>query len=243
VTGEFLLHPVGIVRGMNTETRTKLAAIMARMATGDAAAAVTLYLEFGDAIRNKVARVARSQGATHLTADDLDGLTMEVCLDLVPRAGSWDPDGGALPWVWAERRIVSRVAAFVGQYGVSYDEGAPPSSCPSVEDVAFVGDDSGEDEVLDRLASWSSECALLRDALGVVASVSHRRVFLMFSVQRDSGDPSPSATVAGALGVTPDNVRQIAHRVRARLLRLASSDPAFGALATLPLLGGEATAA
>lgn len=224
----------------NTTDRSRVAAIMARMASGDQAAAVTLFLEFGEQIRAKVARIARSQGATHLTADDIAGLAMEVCLDLVPRAGSWDPDGGALPWVWAQRRIVSRVAAYVGQYGATYDEGGRPAP---VEDVAFVGDDAGEDEVLDRLAAWSPACALLRSGLARVASPLHGRVFLMFAVQRDSGDPSPSVTVGVALGVAPDNARQIAHRVRARLLRLASSDPAFGALAMLPLLAGEAKAA
>lgn len=223
---------------MQNTDRTRVAALMARMATGDQAAAITLYLEFGDAVRAKVARIARSQGALHLTPEDVDALAVDVCLDLVPRAGSWDPDGGALPWVWAQRRIVTHVARYVGQYGSTYDESSARSSAGSpVEDVAFVGDSSaGEDEALARLATWSPECALLSSALSRVASDRDRRVFLEFTVQQDGGDPSPSVTIGRAFGLSPANVRQIVRRVRTRVAGLASSDSEFAVLASLPLL-------
>jgi DNA-directed RNA polymerase specialized sigma24 family protein len=231
---------------MDTNDKRRIEAIMGRMATGDEAAAVTLYLEFGDQVRAKVRRVIRSQGAAHLTGEDVDALAFDVCLALVPRAGSWDPNGGALPWVWAERRIVSLVAAYVGQYGASFDETATAGggAGADVGDVAVAGDDTGDDEVLDRLAARSPACALLRDALASTCSDRDRRVFLMFTMQQDARDPSPSVTVGGAFGLTPDNVRQIARRVRGRLAALAASDARYAPLAGLALLrGAEAKAA
>jgi hypothetical protein len=231
---DFLLQPIVTVGFVDTDQRNRIAALMARMASGDAGAAISLYLEFGSHVRAKVAKVARSQGARHLTADDLDGLAVDVCLDLLHRAGSWDPDGGALPWVWAQRRIVTRVASYVGRYGATYDDTVGRSD--AVEDLAFAGDDAGEDEALDRLAARSPECALLRDALAALVSVRDGRVFLQFTVQQDGGDPSPSVTVGAAFGLSPANVRQIVRRVRQRLSSLAASDPRYAALAGLALL-------
>jgi DNA-directed RNA polymerase specialized sigma24 family protein len=236
---EFLLHAFATLRHMDTDAKKRVAAIMARMAAGDEAAAVTLFLEFGEQVKAKIRRIVRSQGASHLTSEDVDGLAFDACLALVPRAGSWDPDGGALPWVWAERRLVSLVAAYVGQYGASYDDAAGAAGGADGADVAgvaFAGDDAGDDEVLDRLAARSPACALLRDALAATCSERDRHVFLMFTVQQDADDPSPSVTVAAAFGLTPDNVRQIARRVRVRLVGLADSDRRYAGLRDLPLL-------
>jgi DNA-directed RNA polymerase specialized sigma24 family protein len=247
---EFLLQAFCILRGMETDDKKRVAAIMARMAAGDEAAAVTLFLEFGEHVKAKVRRIVRSQGASHLTSDDIDGLAFDACLALVPRAGSWDPNGGALPWVWAERRLVSLVAAYVGQYGTSYDDAAGSGrrdragDGPDVAGVAFAGDEPGDDEALDRLALRLPACALLRDALDATCSDRDRRVFLMFTVQQDGNDPSPSVTVGGAFGLTPDNVRQIARRVRTRLAGLADTDGRYATLRDLAILrAAEAKAA
>ncbi len=127
------------------------------------------------------------------------------------------------------------------------DEGAPPATSgggdPGGEGLAFAGDDPDEDETLDRLAAVSPECALLRDALAAT-SARKRRVFLMFSAQQASGDPSPAVTVGDAFGLTPANVRQIVRRVRTALAHLTVADARYAELGDLALLrGGEATAA
>jgi hypothetical protein len=232
---------------METNDKKRVAAIMARMAAGDDAAAVTLFLEFGEQVKAKIRRIVRAQGATHLTPADIDALALDACMALVPRAGSWDPDGGALPWVWAERRIVSLVAGYVGHYGAPFDVAGVADDVAAgagVAGVAFAGDDPGDDETLDHLAARSPSCAVVRDALRSTCGDRDRRVLLMFTLQQDGGDPSPAVTVGEAFGLTPANVRQIVKRARARLARLAASDERYAVLSGLALLrGAEAKAA
>src|SRR5205814_8462673 len=137
-------------------------------------------------VRAKVASLARAQGATHLTAEDLDGITIDACLDLARRAGSWDPDGGAMPWVWGERLLRSIVARYVGQYGVILDEAAERKAEREAErrsggamDPAFGADDSDDSHagaILDRLAARRPEYALLADALAWVATLRTRGI-------------------------------------------------------------------
>ena len=216
---------------MEQQERNRLVEIMERMAEGDQAAAITLFREFGDRIGAMVARIARSQGATHLEPEDVDAMALDVCLDLVPRAGSWDPDGGALPWVWAERRIVAMVGRTIGQYGRPLDERLDvedPGGGPAV--------DLDDGEALVRLAAVSEACALVVEALATALSERDRAVLLQFEVQRTSGDPSPAHTVADAFGMTPAAVRQVVKRGKDRLARLAAGDDRFAGIAGLPLL-------
>lgn len=224
---------------MDATNRERLTRIMSRMASGDEAAAVTLFLEFGDAVKAAVRRHLRAQRAHHLERD-LDGIALDVCLDLAARAGSWDPGGGALPWVWADRRVRGIVARHAGTYGRELDEAGPRARAADEAGPppAFTGEDLDEDAALAALAARHPACALLADALGRLAE-RDRRVFLLFETQKASGDPSPAVTTGAAHGLRPDNVRQIARRTRQRLLRLAATEARFAPLAGLPLLGGD----
>ena len=220
---------------MEQHEKVRLAEIMARMAEGDHAAAITLYFEFGSYIETRVARMARAQGATHLTREDILAMTMDVCLDLLPRAGSWDPDGGALPWVWAERRLVAIVGDYIGRYGTSLDEELHGDRGDG--DVAPPERDLGEDEALAHLADRDPTCALLQEALGLVTtSLRNLRVVLLFEVQRASGDPSPAVTVADELGMRPDAVRKVVQRTKDGVVRLAAREDRFAPLVALPFL-------
>ena len=60
---------------------------------------------------------------------------------------------------------------------------------------------------------------------------------LQYRFQKALGDPSPAHTVGAELGLRPDNVRQIDHRVRNRIIDLADSDERFTPLLALPWLG------
>jgi DNA-directed RNA polymerase specialized sigma24 family protein len=204
------------------------------MSEGDQAAAFELYAEVGDAVRGSVARVARGLNATHLSGEDLDALTLDVCMELLSLSRSWDPAGGALPWVWANRRVTTIVSRYVGQYGFSYED-------ERLADTAAVHhadlDDIPDEVALARLARREPLAALLLDALTSLVSERDLRVVLLFAVQQTQGDPSPSHTVADATGLRPDNVRQIVSRTRRSLAELVGSDTRFEDLGTLPFLG------
>ena len=207
---------------------------MMRMSEGDRAAAFELYAEVGSAVQGSIARIVRGVGATHLDGDDLDALTLDVCMELLPLSRSWDADGGALPWVWANRRVAAIVSAYVGQYASPFQDehgdGPTDVHAPPVDDLP--------DEVaLARLARREPLVALLLEALASVSTGRDLQVVLLFAVQQAQGDPSPSHTVADATGLRPDNVRQIVSRTRGRLGRLVASDVRFGALGRLPFLG------
>ncbi len=217
---------------MNDETRTTLAGIMAWMATGDQAAAVALHEQFGDAIRAAVRRAASRQGA-RLGADEIDALALELCLDLVSRAPSWDP-GGALPWIWAGRMITGLVAREVGTYGVGLDVDRLPAA---TDPAAWHGLDGDAVDHLERLAADAGRpVRLLAEALVLVASRRDAELLLRYAMQERQGDPSPSHTVARELGMRPPAVRKAASRVRARLLHLARADHRFAEVAGLPLV-------
>jgi hypothetical protein len=216
--------------------RERLAEIMAWMATGDEAAAVALYREFGDPIRKAAARRARNIGATYLTADDIDAMALDFCLDLVGRAGGWNPGGGALPWVWGRRLLHAVVDRMVGRYHLQLDPGSEPED-PGIGPIGqAVDDDRSFVEVLEGLGRRNPLCALLRRALERVTSPRDRDIFLQYADCRAGHDPSPSHTLAARHGLTPAAVRKVVQRVRRRILTLAEREPEFAPLADLPVL-------
>lgn len=222
-------------RRTKQERTGRVAALMARMADGDAAAAFELYEQFGTAIAATVRRLFAKRGVVGPPRDEVDGVVIEACMDLFERAASWSPDGGAMPWVWGERRIANLVDRALGQHADPIDAERldevllPPASTPS----------GSEPEVLDVLravAGLRGECALLADALGAVATERDGRVFLEVGIQASMGDRSPAVTVGALLGMRPDAVRQQHRRVKRRLQQLAAREARFAPLAGLALV-------
>ncbi|MGI8794695.1 MAG: hypothetical protein ACR2H3_16230 [Acidimicrobiales bacterium] len=207
--------------------------IMARLAAGDRAAAFTLLEEFGPPIR---AAVRRQFDALGVAADPatLDELTVSAVLEVEACSGGWRPDGGALPWVWANRRLLAMVSSHVGQHHDSLDaEGAVELQArPTITAV----DDPAEIEVLRWVAQVRPEAALLLAALEEVTSVRDRAVLLAYEAYRADGDPSPARTVARQFELTPANARQIVKRAKDRVRALAGCDERFAPLVTLALL-------
>ena len=210
----------------------RLVQIMEAIAGGDRAAVISLYDEFGSYITGAVRRHLRRFGGDNVDVAEVDGLVMDVCLDLSTRAASWDPDGGATPWQWADRRVGAMVSGYVGQYADELD--AAHDDIESAQ--APVDDGADVVELLDRVASMSGEAALLAEGLGLVASERDRSVFVEAKLQAAMGDRSPASTLAAVTGLKPAAVRQIVHRVRERLVALATADARFGPLLELAIL-------
>jgi hypothetical protein len=215
------------------ERDQRLRKVMSAMAAGDRGATFDLYAEFGGPIRATVRRLLRRLGVDTAPLEDLDGLVIDSCLELQACAEAWEPEGGALPWVWAERRLLAVVSRWVGQHADTLEDrgeviermvasGPGASSEPSVV------------EVLDRLED--ATCVLLREALATVATDRDRLIILEVGLQRSLGDASPAVTIGPHVGLRPDAVRQVLRRVRQRLSALAASEPRFAPIVDLELL-------
>jgi len=211
----------------------RLRVVMAAMAAGDKGATFDLYAEFGGPIRATVRRLLRRLGLDVVPQEDLDGLVIDTCLELQACAEAWDPDGGALPWVWAERRLLAVVSRWVGQHADALDD-----RNEVVERmVASSAGASSEPSALDLLGRLDDPtCVLLREALEAVASVRDRTILLEVGLQRSLGDGSPAVTVGPFVGLRPDAVRQVLRRVRQRLSALAATEPRYAPLVDLALL-------
>jgi hypothetical protein len=233
----------------------ELADIMGQLADGDETAAFALYERFGDKVGGTVRAVLRARGLT-LVRDEVDGLVLEACLAIAAVAAAWSPDGGALPWVYARRRIENCVDRVVGQYTVPLDdylramedgevargplvraivpEPAPVDDRPLVEALAaLAGDDGGRGES----ARDGDHCRLLHDALDRAAvSATDRELTLQYAAEQGSGNRSPATTVAAMFDLRDTAVRQRVHRSKRRLRAVAASEERFAPLADLPLL-------
>lgn len=215
------------------ERDQRLRVVMAAMAAGDRGATFDLYAEFGGPIGATVRRLLRRLGVESVPREELDGLVIDACLELQGCAESWDPEGGAVPWVWAERRLLAVVSRWVGQHADSIDDRhevidlvVTSSGAPAVEPSPL--------ELLARLDDPT--CRLLREALATIASVRDQSILLEVGLQRSLGDTSPAVTIGPHVGLRPDAVRQVLRRLRQRLSALAAAEPRYAPLVDLELL-------
>jgi DNA-directed RNA polymerase specialized sigma24 family protein len=206
---------------------------------------LALYERFGDKIGGTVRAVLRARGLT-LVHDEVDGLVLEACLAIAAVAGAWSPDGGALPWVYARRRIENCVDRVVGQYTVPLDDylraveegdaGYPPFTPPGGHAPLPV-DDRSLAQALEEMSPGDDRCRLLHDAMDRAAvSPTDRELTLQYAAEQGSGNRSPATTVAAMFDLRDAAVRQRVHRSKRRLRAVAASEQRFAALADLPLL-------
>ena len=216
--------------------RDRLTTLMRAMAHGQHAAIFLLATEFGPQIGATMRRHLRRIGLEGVDAAELDGLVIDACIELSRVASGWDPDGGALPWTWAERRLRALAAAYVGIHADALDTERHEHLAATAE--AGTGDPSDPDvlEVLDQLASRRPECALVSEALGRVANARNRGIVLDVRVQSALGDPSPATTVGRDVGLQPEAVRQVVHRTRRALRHLVDQEPRFAPVAATMLV-------
>ncbi len=213
----------------------RLQELMAGMAGGDTAMLVALVEEFGTPLRNLVRRTVFSFGRRDLLADpaDVTDLVTTAALELFDRAAAWDPDG-APPWVWAERAIRAALAAHVGHAVVELDvDQLDALDQQGVQLPLSKALDGDARRVVRRLAQIEPRAELWWNAVGTVTTDRNRRVYFEFELQKALGDRSPAQTVAALMGLKPDNVRQIAHRVRRRLAERIKTDARLAPLRDL----------
>lgn len=211
-----------------------VAEIMARMAAGDRAAVFVLNEHHGHRIAGAVRQHLRDCGVDRVTPDDLRGLVLDACMELLAVAPAWRP-GGAQPWHWARGRIRAVVAGWVGVHADAFDgvraelhlEGPPPARS-SEDSLAEAFARLVEDDPLVRLVAEAAQAARVDD-VALVCLLDYR-------VQQDQGDPSPAHTLAERYGVHPDALRQRISRGRRRLRAVVQSDPRFAAIADLELV-------
>jgi hypothetical protein len=219
---------------MDSGRRALLAQIMDELRV-DRAAVARLYLDFGPEIAAVVRHDVRRISGRRLRDDDIEAMTCDACLMLASLADAWRPDGGALPWVWARHRITALVADYLGPV---VDPLPPETELePSrLVTIAHSADDGFMSPVLDELAVDDDRCALLREAMDAAMGPGEVEVFLRYRVQQQSGDPSPSDTVANELGLRAPAVRQVASRARRKLLEVIDANPAYASLTSIDLL-------
>lgn len=193
----------------------RLAQLMAQAAAGVQTAPIALYEEFGLAIARSMRRHLSDLGLRDVDPDDLHGLTMDACIVLFEHARSWSPTGGALPWVWAERRLRQLASAFVGQWSDALDD-----SLYEVPAAPLAGsvDDPDELDLLRAMARCRPEVAGYAEALASAAtSERNQRVLLAYRLQASLGDRSPAVTIGRRFEMTPAAVRQVVKRTTDRL--------------------------
>jgi hypothetical protein len=220
---------------MEAQRMQRLEDLMAAMAAGDTAAIFALRGEYGGSIGAAVRDAVRRRG-TVCGREEIESLVVDVCLMLFETAASWSPEGGALPWTWAKRRIGNLVDRHLGQFADPLDEQRDDRVVGGSTDATVSSDDPPVLEVLDRVSRAHAGARLLQEALGTVATARDRELFLELRIQELLGDRSPAVTVGALLGLNPEAVRQQHRRVRLRLRLLAESDARFAELAVLPLV-------
>ena len=208
-----------------TDDRERVAELMTRIVDGDEAALFTLVDEFDSRVAYNVRQIVTDMGRRDILADEdeMSGLVTEAWLVIRERAGGWSPDG-AMPWRWAHLAIRHRVSEAVGH------RTTPLMEDDGVEEPAWLPTGDCEDLVLTRLRCGDPRLALMLTTLKANLSERDYLVVVEYLQQQSFGDPSPSHTVGRLYGVKPDNVRQIYHRARKRMRKLAADDPELESL-------------
>jgi hypothetical protein len=214
---------------MHPTKRPRLEEVMQGLAAGDVACTWALADEFGVELARVVRRLLQDMGRRDVAAEPgrVEGLVLDIAFHLLDHGAAWDPAGGALPWVWAERAVRSLVARDVGHRCTGDDAEAVAADAPDGPPAP------ASDPTIDDLAAADPMVGLLVEAIARAGSDRDVAVHLEYGIQRACGDPSPAHTVAEAFGLKPDNVRQIDHRMRRKLRALADQDDRFRELGGL----------
>lgn len=204
----------GLGRGQrehdDTTLREAVTAVMARLAAGEQGAVWDLH-DLAEPALTRILRAEARRIDVRLGDDDVFDLTLDAAIDLAALARSWKPDG-AMPWVWARRRVAALVHTHVGTFASALDEEHLQLEAPRA--VARV---EAPLDVL-RSAAWRHPAAhALAQRLAVSVTARDAEIWLGVVLEKASGNRSPAVTVATDHGMRADAVRKVVQRVGERL--------------------------
>jgi len=215
------------------ELRTSIAIAMEGIVQRDPEGFVSLFRLATPPVRKLIASELNAAGF-RLSREELADLTRSAVVDIAGLAGTWRPDGGALPWNWARQRILAQAFTAITGCHKSLDAD-PDSDLPESETrFASASDEADLAETLDRLAGCVPEAGLLLSGLNHVANERDRQIWLEYVAEQAVGNPAPAGAVARTHGLREPNVRKIVQRVRDGLSDLAMEDPSFEMLGQFP---------
>jgi hypothetical protein len=191
------------VRGPVTE-------LMARIVAGERSAVWELH----DVAQPALARMLRAEARRidfRIGEEDILDLTLDAAVELGKLAPAWDPDG-ALPWVWAKRRLFALVHAHIGTFADQLDD-----THLDLEEPARVTSIDRPRETLRRLARSHPAAHRLEERLAAAVTDRDAEIWLGVQIERSGGNTSPAVTVAVDHGMRPDAVRKVVQRVNQRL--------------------------
>jgi hypothetical protein len=200
--------------GGRNDLRAQVAAVMARIVAGDRDATWDLHVLAEVPVRHMLRKEARRIDF-RIGDEDVFDLTIDAAIDLAKLARSWDPSG-ALPWVWARKRINRLVHDHVGQFTRELDDEHLEVEAPPVMEAV-----PEPREVLRTVARRHPAARHLDEALSASVSERDADIWLGVQLEKGAGNRSPAVTIAAESGLRPDAVRKVCQRVSERLERVA----------------------
>ncbi|MEQ1786546.1 MAG: hypothetical protein ABL966_05790 [Acidimicrobiales bacterium] len=194
--------------------RAQVVEVMARLVDGDRDAVWDLHVLAEVPVRH-ILRAEARRIDVRIGDEDVFDLTIDAAIDLAKLARSWDPDG-ALPWVWARKRITHLVHDHIGQHTRELDDEHLEIEAPPV--LASVPEPR---EVLRSVAEGHPAARQLELQLSESVSERDATIWLGVQLEKGAGNRSPAVTIAAECGLRPDAVRKVCQRVTERLSAVA----------------------
>ena len=201
---------------METDEHAQLDRVMARLAAGDVAYAVTLAKDWQGPIARLVRTLLREMGRSDLARDrdEVTGLVLDASFVVADRAGGWRP-GGAPPWIWARFAIRAEVARSIGHRCVELADHCHDECQPAPVDMVDY----------DELVARDPRFASFDDVLRECTSERDRGIVVEYLQQQAAGDPSPAHTVGHMFGLAPAAVRQVCSRAMGKVRKVLGDEP------------------
>lgn len=200
--------------GDGSDLYEAVAEVMARIRSGDRTAVWDLHDLAEPALRGILRSEARRVNVW-LSEDDVFDLTLDAAVDLAKLAAAWKADG-ALPWVWARRRVTALVHQHLGTFTRPLDD-----SCLEIEERPPPPPLEAPRQVLRSVARRHPAAQNLEERLRATVTERDAEIWLGVEIEKAAGNRSPAVTVGADHGLEPATVRKVAQRVRERLGEVA----------------------